>query len=187
MQRREFLMGAAGAAVICGTSGCGTLLHSERCGQPHSRDLDWKIVALDALGLVLFFVPGVVAFVVDFYTGAIYLPAECCSPQPTPAMPGPGYPIELAPPPTEGAFPALTAPQAMNLQRVPVPRGELSPQRIEQVVSRHTGRPLSLASSETRVSGLTKLDRYEDQCRRHHGDRKFGLGIQALLARWRSA
>ena len=42
--------------------------------QPHSRDLDWKMVACNGLGLAFFFVPGVIAFAVDFYTGAIYLP-----------------------------------------------------------------------------------------------------------------
>jgi hypothetical protein len=79
MHRREFLSQAVSAGLVSGTcclSGCGTLLHSERHGQPHSRDLDWKIVALDSLGLVFFFVPGVVAFTVDFYTGAIYLPHD---------------------------------------------------------------------------------------------------------------
>jgi len=32
------------------------------------------VVALDAIGLLFFFVPGVIAFAVDFVTGAIYLP-----------------------------------------------------------------------------------------------------------------
>jgi hypothetical protein len=49
---------------------------------PHSRDLDWSVVALDALGLILFFVPGVIAFVVDFATGAIYLPPSHYAPYP---------------------------------------------------------------------------------------------------------
>ena len=36
--------------------------------------MDWGIFALDAVGLLLFFLPGVIAFAVDFSTGAIYLP-----------------------------------------------------------------------------------------------------------------
>jgi hypothetical protein len=101
MHRREFLSRTVSTGLLSGATcyltGCGTLLHSERQGRPHSRDLDWTIVALDALGLVLFFVPGVVAFAVDFYTGAIFLPHEgddsClgCEPErwPTEAVPPP--------------------------------------------------------------------------------------------------
>nr|WP_269783542.1 hypothetical protein [Marinibactrum halimedae] len=54
-------------------SACGTILHPERRGQSGGQ-LDPAIVVLDAVGLLMFFVPGVVAFAVDFTTGAIYLP-----------------------------------------------------------------------------------------------------------------
>ena len=54
---------------------CGTLLYPERRGQPAGR-LDVGVVALDGVGLLVFLVPGVIAFVVDFATGAIYLPPE---------------------------------------------------------------------------------------------------------------
>src|SRR5262249_7729458 len=54
---------------------CGTLLYPERRGQPVGR-LDVGVVALDGVGLLLFLVPGVIAFLVDFATGAIYLPPE---------------------------------------------------------------------------------------------------------------
>jgi hypothetical protein len=50
-------------------------LHPERRGQS-AGPLDWKIVAFDAVGLLLFFVPGVIAFAVDFSNGTIYLPPE---------------------------------------------------------------------------------------------------------------
>ena len=49
-------------------------MHPERRGQPHSNQIDWRVAALGGFGLILFFVPGIVAFAVDFYTGAIYLP-----------------------------------------------------------------------------------------------------------------
>jgi hypothetical protein len=154
-------------------------LHGERCGQPHSRDLDWKIVALDGLGLLLFFVPGVIAFVVDFYTGAIYLPPECCQVGPHPA---PGHPPSYQ---TSPSYPLLPAPDPQaNLRPIFVPRQELSPERIEQVVSHHAGRPISLAHSDTRLSPLARLDRFAQQCRRHQSDRSFGFGIQALVDRW---
>ena len=31
----------------------------DRCGRAHSNQIDWRIVALDGLGLLLFFIPGV--------------------------------------------------------------------------------------------------------------------------------
>jgi hypothetical protein len=61
------------AAVLGALLGCGTILYPERRGQ-QAGQLDAGIVVLDALGLLVFFVPGVVAFAVDFATGAIYLP-----------------------------------------------------------------------------------------------------------------
>jgi len=56
-------------------SGCGTILYPERRGQKSGR-LDVGIVLFDALGLFVGLIPGVIAFAVDFSTGAIYLPAK---------------------------------------------------------------------------------------------------------------
>ncbi len=74
--RREFLLQAAVTAVAA--SGCGTIFYPERRGQPAGL-LDWKVVALDTLGLLFFFIPGVIAFAVDFNNGTIYLPPEECA------------------------------------------------------------------------------------------------------------
>jgi len=52
---------------------CGTILYPERRGRMSGR-IDAGIAVMDALWLLLFIIPGVVAFVVDFSTGAIYLP-----------------------------------------------------------------------------------------------------------------
>ncbi|GAB6259982.1 hypothetical protein [Photobacterium sp. R1] len=54
-------------------SGCGVLLHPERKGQK-GGNLDPAIAVLDAAGLLLFIVPGLIAFGVDLYYGTIYLP-----------------------------------------------------------------------------------------------------------------
>ena len=61
------------AILVAQLLGCGTILYPERRGQPAGR-YDTDIVILDAIGLLFFIVPGVVAFGVDFSTGAIYLP-----------------------------------------------------------------------------------------------------------------
>lgn len=70
---RKILGRVAALSVVVATSGCGTILHPERRGQPAGR-IDWKIAGLNGLGLILFFIPGVIAFAVDFNNGTIYLP-----------------------------------------------------------------------------------------------------------------
>ena len=56
-------------------AGCGTIIYPERRGQRSGR-IDVGIAVLDGIGLLLFIIPGVIAFAVDFSTGAIYLPSE---------------------------------------------------------------------------------------------------------------
>lgn len=62
------------AGLLLQTSGCGTLMFPERQHEPHSGKLDGNILILDGIGLLFFLIPGLVAFGVDFGTGAIYLP-----------------------------------------------------------------------------------------------------------------
>src|SRR4029077_1462062 len=95
---------------------CGTLLYPERRGQSAGR-LDVGVVALDGVGLLAFLVPGVIAFVVDFATGAISLPPE--------------YAL-LSPSPGEG------------LRQVRVDPRELTSGRVEAVVQEQTGKAVSL-------------------------------------------
>ena len=54
--------------------GCGTIMYPERKGQSLGK-IDPAVAILDGLGLLLFLVPGVIAFAVDFSNGTIYLPA----------------------------------------------------------------------------------------------------------------
>jgi hypothetical protein len=53
--------------------GCGTIIYPERRGQKSGR-IDPGIAILDGIGLLFFIVPGLVAYAIDFTTGAIYLP-----------------------------------------------------------------------------------------------------------------
>ncbi|MDL2124487.1 MAG: hypothetical protein LWX51_15745 [Deltaproteobacteria bacterium] len=62
-------------AIIMGTTSCGTILYPERRGQPAGK-IDVGVAVLDGIGLLVFFVPGIIAFAVDFATGAIYLPSS---------------------------------------------------------------------------------------------------------------
>lgn len=70
---RRTLKGGLVGVLLLQLTACGTILYPERRGQADGR-LDAGVVVLDAVGLLLFLVPGVIAFAVDFSTGAIYLP-----------------------------------------------------------------------------------------------------------------
>ncbi len=59
--------------ILFQTASCGTILYPERRGLRHGR-IDPAVAVLDAVCLLFFLIPGVVAFAVDFATGAIYLP-----------------------------------------------------------------------------------------------------------------
>ena len=61
------------AVLIVQLMGCGTILYPERKGQK-SGNIDVGVAILDGIGLLLFIIPGVIAFAVDFYDGTIYLP-----------------------------------------------------------------------------------------------------------------
>lgn len=135
LSRRVFIqVGAAGSLSF--VAGCGMILHPERRNQPPGGDMDWGVFALDAVGLLLFFIPGVIAFAVDFSTGAIYLP---------PPM---GY--GGCEPPTKDR--ALVA--------VQVPRKELNQRRVEEVASQHAGREVRLVAGEYRSAPLAKLEEF---------------------------
>ena len=69
----RYLVLLIAAIFLLQTVGCGTIIYPERRGQQSGR-VDVGIAVLDGLGLLLFIIPGVIAFAVDFSTGAIYLP-----------------------------------------------------------------------------------------------------------------
>ena len=71
--RRPRLRALLCAVLVLHLAGCGTLLYPERQGRRAGR-VDPAIVVLDGVLLFFFIVPGLVAYGIDFYTGAIYLP-----------------------------------------------------------------------------------------------------------------
>lgn len=71
--RRRLLALAGTTALAAPLGGCGTLLYPERRGQTGGR-IDPSVAILNGIGLLLFIVPGLIAFAVDFGSGAIYLP-----------------------------------------------------------------------------------------------------------------
>ena len=116
--------------------GCGTLLYPERRGQRGGR-IDWKVVALDGAGLLLFFIPGVIAFAVDIMTGAIYLPPEHYGQSP----------------------PAPTMPTS-DFIKLPLPADQVNPTGIAQVVATHTGKQINLEQDDYFTCRIDTLDQF---------------------------
>jgi hypothetical protein len=129
--KKRILVALLGAGLSIPVASCGTLLYPERRGQP-SGPLDPGIVLLDAAGLVLFFVPGIIAFAVDFTTGAIYLPHERA----------------------EGPLPVTPA----ELRTVRMSPAELTPERLETVIRDNTGQTIRLQPGAYRATRLRQLD-----------------------------
>ena len=125
---------ASWSVVTCGSAGCGTIMHPERRGQP-AGPLDWKIVALDAAGLLLFFVPGVIAFAVDFNNGTIYLPPDHYG---------------------------LKAPNAdgQQLVAVPLPAERMTVGKLETLVSQHAQREIHLQPGTYQTEKLETIDQF---------------------------
>ncbi len=65
--------GAVAAALLTQLTACGTLFFPDRRGQIEGK-IDPVVAALNAVGILFYVIPGLIAFGVDFATGAIYLP-----------------------------------------------------------------------------------------------------------------
>ncbi|NRH28703.1 polyribonucleotide nucleotidyltransferase [Pseudomonas sp. MS19] len=69
----RFIGGALALSLMTQLAACGTLFYPDRRGQISGK-VDPVIVALDAIGILFYVIPGLIAFGIDFATGAIYLP-----------------------------------------------------------------------------------------------------------------
>jgi len=195
MKRRHFMSvmlshSGLGAAFLAAT-GCGTLMHPERRNQRHSNQIDWKVVALNGLGLLLFFIPGVIAFAVDFYTGAIYLPARhghaasIESPANHPQESSQAgvsrsseYDRSAMIAPFGATRPATSSP---GFHKISIARDQLHLRSIEQIVSAHVGQPV-LLQEDSRVSELAGIEAFDAQIRQHHSDQRFGHSLRKFLS-----
>jgi hypothetical protein len=117
------------AAFLLSVASCGTLLYPERRGQTGGR-IDAGVAVMDGIGLLFFIVPGAIAFIVDFSTGAIYLPSSSSQ-------------LDLDP---------------SDLRHAHVIQADLSSltlAEIEALVGQHIGRDIDLSSPETKVARLS--------------------------------
>lgn len=62
-------------ALCVSLCGCGSIFYPERHGQRQGR-IDPAGVLFDGALLLFYVIPGLVAFGIDFHTGAIYLPSR---------------------------------------------------------------------------------------------------------------
>lgn len=117
--------------VLAQMTSCGYVLYPERRGQTGGR-IDAGVAVLDAVGLLFFIIPGVVAFAVDFSSGAIYLP-----PHRTKAVPR-----------------SLDPDETVVVHMEP---GDLDRTTIETVVSEHIGEPVDLDAENLKVYQVDEL------------------------------
>ena len=71
--RTRVVGGLLVATLVTQLTACGTLFYPDRRGQIDGK-VDPLIVGLNAVGILFYVIPGLIAFGVDFATGAIYLP-----------------------------------------------------------------------------------------------------------------
>jgi hypothetical protein len=114
---RRFLIGLITVVMALQTTSCGLVLHPERQGQTSGK-IDPGVAILDAAGLIVFIIPGLIAFGVDFMTGCIYLPGSARASD-------------------AGVVP---------LREVYVAPGALSASKIAGTVAAYTGQPVDLAA-----------------------------------------
>lgn len=65
--------GVLAVTLVTQLSACGTIFFPDRRGQIEGR-IDPLVAGLNAIGILFYVIPGLIAFGVDFATGAIYLP-----------------------------------------------------------------------------------------------------------------
>ena len=70
-RRMKALSLALCAALGFQLGGCGTILYPERRGQTAGH-IDAGVAVMDGLWCLVFIIPGVVGFIVDFANGTIY-------------------------------------------------------------------------------------------------------------------
>lgn len=66
------------ATLLTQLTACGTLFFPDRRGQIEGR-IDPVVAGLNAIGILFYVIPGLIAFGIDFATGAIYLPGGLTS------------------------------------------------------------------------------------------------------------
>jgi hypothetical protein len=120
--------------MIVNLASCGTILYPNRQGQKVGQ-IDPAVAILDAVGLLFFIIPGVIAFAVDFSNHTIYLPS--------------GHSSRSSNDESSHRYTQIRVDQKMDMAS------------IEKVIRAETGRSVSLQQSNVqavRLDSLAALD-----------------------------
>lgn len=120
---KSILMSLAMVMVLELTA-CGTVFYPERKGAK-GGSIDPIVAVADAVGLLFFFIPGVIAFAVDFSNGTIYLP--------------------------HGKHASLTPAELKSVS----PNGKLDKKALSELMSKKLAQPVSLDSADLRVKAFS--------------------------------
>jgi len=117
-----------GAVLIIQLAGCGTLMYPERRGQKGGR-IDAGVAVMDGLCLLLFIIPGVIAYAVDFSNGTIYLPGTARGP------------VDLH-----------------DIKQVKFDPKHYTNETIEKIIKEETGYTVKLNRDNVKISRLESID-----------------------------
>jgi len=120
-------------AFLFQITACGTIMYPERKGQVSGK-IDAGVAVLDGIGLLLFIIPGVIAFAVDFSNGTIYLPPEKNS--------------------------LLEKTDSKNLSSLHIDKDNMNLQEIESLVSENTGINFDMDDQRIQVVELNKITEF---------------------------
>lgn len=67
------IAGVLAVTLFTQLAACGSIFYPDRRGQIEGR-IDPVIAGANAIGILFYVIPGLIAFAIDFATGAIYLP-----------------------------------------------------------------------------------------------------------------
>ncbi|HEY5654005.1 MAG TPA: hypothetical protein VIR63_06525 [Pontiella sp.] len=136
MNTRRSMIGLLSAATASLLTSCGSIIYPDRVNQKHRGHIDPTIMILDGIGCILFIIPGLIAFAVDFSTGAIYFPE------------GQGHGDR-----ERTIFD--------NMSRHQLPPGKVDQKAIEQAVCRHAGVEVDLSRKDVTCVKLDRLEQVE--------------------------
>ena len=121
--------------LIIQLSACGYFMYPERRGQKPVGRIDPAIAVLDALGLLLFIIPGVIAFAVDITNGTLYFPG--------------------------GQRHSSVSGESCRMTMLRVNPTELNEKMIQQIVEKQTGISLSPDLSKAEIYPLDRSENIE--------------------------
>lgn len=113
--------------MVLELTACGTVFYPERKGA-RGGSIDPIVAVADAIGLLFFFIPGVIAFAVDFSNGTIYLP--------------------------HGRHSSLTPGELKSVS----PNGKLDKKALSELISKKVAQPINLDSADLQVKAFSTED-----------------------------